>query len=144
MSTKSLNRAQLIGNLGRDPELRSTPNGVPVCTISVATTDSYKDKSGAWQESTDWHTVVLWEKLAEIANQYLKKGSKVFIEGKIKTRSYEKDGVTRYVTEIRATNMLLLGGRDTAHAGDSPQVSDGFGSMASGDDFLDQDDEVPF
>ncbi len=138
---RSLNRATLIGNLGRDPELRTTPSGISVCTISVATTDSYKNKSGEWQESTDWHSVVLWEGLAERAHKFLKKGSKVYIEGKIKTRSYEKDGVTKFVTEIRATNLILMaekpGGEGTERF---PSDID----STSYDDGMNDDDEVPF
>ena len=84
---RSLNRAQLIGNLGQDPEIRSTPSGASVCNISVATTDSYKDRNGEWQEQTEWHRVVLWNRLADTAGQYLRKGNKVFIEGKIKNKS---------------------------------------------------------
>ncbi len=140
---RSLNRATLIGNLGRDPELRTTPGGISVCTISVATTDSFKNKNNEWQESTDWHSVVLWEGLAERAHKFLKKGSKVYIEGKIKTRSYEKDGITKFVTEIRATNLILMGERVGNETGerfhsDSESVSYEDGSMNA------DDDEVPF
>ncbi len=105
---KSLNRVTLLGNLGRDPELRTTPSGASVCNFSIATTESYKDKNDQWQEVTDWHNVVFWNRQAEVAGQYLKKGSKVYIEGKLKTRSYEKDGVTRYVTEVMGNNLVLL------------------------------------
>lgn len=104
----SLNRASLIGNLGSDPDLRTTPQGSQVCSFSVATTERYKDKNGEMQDTTDWHRVVLWDKLAEIASQYLKKGSKIYIEGKIKTRSYEKDGITRSITEIVGNNLVML------------------------------------
>ncbi len=105
---KSLNRVTLLGNLGRDPEVRTTPSGATVCNFSIATTESYKDKNDQWQEVTDWHNVVFWNRQAEVAGQYLKKGSKVYIEGKLKTRSYEKDGVTRYVTEVMGNNLVLL------------------------------------
>lgn len=107
---RSLNRVQLIGNLGRDPELKSTPTGKTVCTLNIATTESYKDASGEWKESTDWHRVTLWEKLAETAGTYLKQGNKVFIEGRLSTRSYEQDGITRYITEVVANNMIMMGG----------------------------------
>ena len=138
---RSLNRATLIGNLGRDPELRTTPSGISVCTISVATTDSYKNKSGEWQESTDWHSVVLWEGLAERAHKFLKKGSKVYIEGKIKTRSYEKDGVTKFVTEIRATNLILMAEKSLGE-GNERFPSDIDHSFDDGG--MNDDDEVPF
>jgi single-strand DNA-binding protein len=135
----SLNRAQLIGNLGQDPELRSTPQGSSVCTLSIATTESYKDKaSGEWKETTEWHKVVLWDKLAESAAQYLKKGSKVFIEGKIKTRNYDdKDNVKRYVTEILGLTMIMMGGKSSGGVseGDAPYDSQ---TSAS------EEDDVPF
>lgn len=107
---RSLNRVELIGNLGQDPELRSTPQGVSVCTLRIATSESYKDKnSGEWKEVTEWHRVVLWENLAEYAAKSLKKGSKVFTEGKLKSRSYDdKDGITRYVTEIYGNSLIIL------------------------------------
>jgi len=112
---KSFNRVTLIGNLGHDPELRSTPQGQNVATLNIATTESFKDKSGEWKESTDWHRVILWNRLADIAKDYLKKGSKVYIEGKLKSRSYEdKDGVTRYITEVLALSMILLTPKDSS------------------------------
>lgn len=152
----ALNRAQLIGNLGADPELRSAPSGTSVTTISVATTDRFKDKSGEWQDRTEWHNVVLWGSLADIAKQYLKKGSKVFIEGRISYRQFEgRDGNTRYVTEIVAQQLIMLGGRGDGGSGggDSSQRNYDRGGRASdnvrqsapedhaSDDF---DDEVPF
>ena len=106
---KSLNRAQILGNLGKDPEMRTTPTGRQVCSFSMATKDSYKDKNDVWQESTEWHNIVLWDRLAETASKYLHKGSKALIEGRIKTRSYEdKNGVTKYITEIVGTSLILL------------------------------------
>ncbi|MCX6155492.1 MAG: single-stranded DNA-binding protein [Candidatus Kapabacteria bacterium] len=127
--SKSLNRAQLIGNLGKDPEMRTTPSGSSVCSFSLATTDSYKDKNGSNQESTEWHNIVLWDKLAEIAHQYLKKGSRIFIEGKIKNRSYEgKDGNTRYITEVQGNSMIMLsaaqsGSQSREYGDQKPAVS---------------------
>ncbi len=107
---RSLNRVELIGNLGQDPELRNTPQGSSVCTLKVATSESYKDKnSGEWKDVTDWHRVVLWDNLAEYASKNLKKGSKIFTEGKIKTRNYEdKEGINRYITEIVANSLIIL------------------------------------
>ena len=119
MANKGLNRATLIGNLGQDPELRTTPQGSNVCSFTLATSDRYKDKNGEWQDVTDWHRIVFWDKLAEIAGEYLKKGSRVFIEGKIKTRSYEKDGETKYITEIIGHNMLMLSAKEQSEVSDS-------------------------
>ena len=104
----TLNKAVLIGRLGKDPELKYTPSGTAVANFTVATNESYKDKDGKKVENTDWHRVVAWNKLAEICGQYLKKGSLVCIEGKIKTRSYDKDGVKHYITEIVADEMQML------------------------------------
>lgn len=108
MASRGLNRATLIGNLGKDPELRKTPQGTSVCTIRLATTESYKGKSGEWLESTEWHSVVLWDRLAEIAAELLTKSDRIFVEGKISTRTYEKDGVKKHFTEIIAKNMIIL------------------------------------
>lgn len=108
----SVNKVILMGNLGRDPEVRYMPNGEAVCNFSIATTDSWKDKSGAKQEKTEWHNIVMYRKLAEIAGEYLKKGRPVYVEGRLQTRKWEKDGVTRYTTEIVADQMQMLGGRD--------------------------------
>ena len=111
MAGKSLNRVQLIGNLGKDPEVKYTPQGTPVAKITIATNERFKDKGGEWQDRTEWHNVVLWQRLAEIAGEYLKKGGKVYVEGRLQTRSYvDKDGVKRYVTEVVAQNLVLLGG----------------------------------
>ena len=106
----ALNKVQLIGNLGRDPETRHT-SGDPVCNFSVAVTESWKDKNGDKQESTEWVRVVIWGKLAEIADKYLKKGSSVYLEGKLKTRKFERDGKDQYITEVVADRMQMLGGR---------------------------------
>ena len=128
---RSLNRAQLIGNLGRDPELRSTPSGKSVCTISVATTESYKNSNGEWQDNTEWHRVILWDRLADVAAQYLKQGSKVFIEGRIKTRSYEQEGITKYTTEIVAINMIMMGSGSGSGSGDSYPSAGNSGSSSN-------------
>lgn len=109
----SVNKVILIGNLGADPELRSFPNGDRVCNLRLATTDSWKDKaSGEKREATEWHRVVLYRKLAEIAGQYLRKGSQVYLEGRIRTRKWkDKDGQDRYSTEIEANELTMLGGK---------------------------------
>jgi single-strand DNA-binding protein len=108
-----INKAILLGNLGKDPVLRRTESGVPVATFSVATSETYKDKDGIKQEKTEWHNVVLWRGLAEIAEKFLKKGDKVYIEGKIVTRSYEQEGQTKYITEIVGAEMKLLSPKGT-------------------------------
>lgn len=112
--SRSLNKVSLIGNLGKDTELKYTPNGVAVATFSIATSESWKDKDGNAQEKTEWHNIVAWRKLAEICGEYLKKGKKVYIEGKLQTRNYEKDGVKRYVTEIVADKLIMLDGGSKA------------------------------
>lgn len=109
----SLNKVMLIGNLGRDPETRYTSSGDPVCTFSIATTDTWKDKSsGEKREATEWHRIVMYRRLAEISGQYLKKGSQVYIEGRLKTRKWQdQNGQERYTTEIEGTEMKMLGSR---------------------------------
>lgn len=107
--SKTLNKAMLIGNVGRDPELKQTPSGIPVVSFRLATHDSWKDRDGITRESTDWHTVVAWRGLANIIAKIVTKGSRVYIEGKIQTRNYEdKTGVKRNIVEILADNVLLL------------------------------------
>lgn len=110
----SINKVILIGNLGRDPEVRYTPSGAAVCNVSVATTRNWKDKSsGDKVEETEWHRVVFYDRLAEIAGEYLKKGRPVYVEGRLKTRKWQdKDGKDNYTTEIVAEQMQLLGGRE--------------------------------
>ena len=110
---KSVNKVILIGNLGKDPEVKYTPQGTAVAKITLATNESYKDKAGQWQERTEWHNVVLWQRMAEIAGEYLKKGSKVYIEGRLQTRSWDdkQTNQKKYMTEVVAGTMVLLGGR---------------------------------
>ena len=112
----SINKVILIGNLGKDPEVRYTPNGAAICNITLATTRSWKNKdSGDKVEETEWHRVVFYDRLAEIAGEYLKKGRPVYVEGRLKTRKWQdKEGVDKYTTEIVADNMQLLGGREGA------------------------------
>ena len=110
-----LNKVILIGRLGREPELRFMPNGEAVCNFSVATSESWKDKNGQRQESTEWHHVTMYRKLAEIAGQYLTKGSQVYLEGKIQSRKYQgKDGIERTAYDIIANEMKMLGGNSQA------------------------------
>jgi single-strand DNA-binding protein len=131
----SVNKVTLIGNLGRDPEVRYTPNGAAVCNVSVATTRNWKDKSsGEKVEETEWHRVVFYDRLAEIAGEYLKKGRSVYVEGRMKTRKWQdKDGKDNYTTEIVADQMQLLGGREGGGMGGGG--GGGYGQQAGGDDF---------
>ena len=108
MSARSLNRATLIGNIGKDPELRKTPHGTSVCTIRMATTDVFKNRNGELCEATDWHSVVLWDRLAEIAAELLSKNDRIYVEGKLRTRTFEKDGQRKHFTEVIANNMIIL------------------------------------
>jgi len=106
----SVNKVILVGNLGKDPELRYTPSGAAVANFTIATTERYKDRDGQTQEKTEWHNIVAWRQLAEICGKYLHKGKQVYIEGKIQTRSYDdRDGNKRYITEIVADQMQMLG-----------------------------------
>lgn len=123
MATKGLNKVQIIGNLGADPDLRYMPNGTPVCNISVATTESWKDKDGNFQERTEWHRMVVYRRLAEIVGQNLKKGSQGYFEGKLQTRKWQDErGEDRYVTEIVVDNMQMLDRKQDANSQyDEPQ-----------------------
>ena len=109
--SKSLNRVQLLGHIGQAPEIKTIAEN-KVANFSIATTESYKDSSGNKQEITDWHKIVCWGKLAEIVEKYIGKGSKVFIEGKLKTKSYEKDGKKSYITEIKAESIIMLDSKE--------------------------------
>lgn len=114
-SMASVNKVIVLGNLGKDPDLRHLPNGDAVCNFSLATTESWKDKEGNKQDKTEWHNIVIFRKLAEIAGEYLKKGRPVYIEGRLQTRKWQdKEGKDRYTTEIVADQMQMLGSRDEA------------------------------
>ncbi len=123
MAGKSLNKVLLIGNLGKDPELSYTATGVAVAKFSVATGERWKDQDGNTQERTEWHNIVAWRKLAEICGQYLKKGSKVYLEGRLQTRSWDdkNTGVKRYATEVVADNLIML---DSKGAGAAVEAND--------------------
>ncbi len=147
MATRGVNKVILVGNLGQDPEVRYMPNGNAVTNISVATSESWKDKStGADQERTEWHRVVMFRRLAEIAGEYLRKGSKVYIEGKLQTRKWQdQNGQDRYTTEIVADQMQMLDSRGggTAEMGSRP--AEGRGSYGGGGDngFSQQSSQPP-
>ncbi len=141
----SVNKAILIGNLGKDPELRYTPSGKAVASFPIATSEKWKDQSGEFQESTEWHNIVVWGRTAENAKEYLSKGSPVYIEGRIQTRNYEdKDGVRRYITEIVCQRMQFLGRRGEGSGGSDytppPPPSD---ENAPFNDKV-EDDDLPF
>jgi single-strand DNA-binding protein len=155
----SVNKVILMGNLGRDPEVRFMPNGDAVCNFSIATTDSWKDKAGERQEKTEWHNIVMYRRLAEIAGEYLKKGRPVYLEGRLQTRKWQtKEGQDRYTTEVIADSMQMLGGRDGAPAQESqpssqPEARDEFDqtpsrnnqSGASNSSSFDEfEDDIPF
>jgi len=158
----SVNKVIIVGNLGRDPETRYMPSGEAVTSISVATTDKWKDRqTGEQREATEWHRISFFSKLAEIAGQYLKKGSQVYVEGRLKTRKYtDKDGVEKYATEIVADTMQMLGSRQ-GMGGGAP-MDDGYssapaprqnanagggaarGASRPAPNFSDMDDDIPF
>jgi single-strand DNA-binding protein len=158
----SVNKVIIVGNLGRDPEVRYTPNGSAVCNVSVATTRSWKNKdSGDKNEETEWHRVVFYDKLAEIAGEYLKKGRSVYVEGRLKTRKWQdKDGAEKYTTEIIATDMQMLGSREGMGGGAGADDGGGYERPApasrpaaaaanrpaatSPSGFSDMDDDIPF
>lgn len=119
-----VNKVILIGRLGKDPEVRNLDNGAVVANFSIATSESYKDRTtGEKKEVTEWHNIVLWRGLAEISQKYLRKGDMVFIEGKLRTRSWEKDGVTRYTTEVVADNMTMLSPKSGGGGGGSSEYA---------------------
>jgi single-strand DNA-binding protein len=162
----SVNKVILIGNLGRDPEVRYAPSGSAICNVTLATSRQWKDKtSGERQEETEWHRVVFYDRLAEIAGEYLKKGRPVYVEGRLKTRKWtDKDGVEKYTTEIVADQMQLLGSREGMGGGDEAGSGSGYGRAGGGEGrpaarpsapaakpaaksstgFDDMDDDIPF
>ena len=151
MASRGVNKVILVGNVGNEPEVRYMPNGNAVANISVATSDSWKDKNtGDQQERTEWHRVVFFNRLAEIVEQYVKKGSKLYIEGRLQTRSWEQDGVKRYTTEIVANEMQMLGEGEGKNSGSefTPEESYEFEAPKKtngGSEFDPEfDDDVPF
>ncbi len=136
---KSINKVILIGNLGKDPEVKFTPSGVPVAKFSLATNERFKDKAGEWQDRTEWHNIVAWQRLAEIAGEYLKKGGKVYIEGRLQTSSWEdkQSGEKKYRTEIIAQDLVLLGSRGEG-GGDFEGRSRGAAASSSSSSSMDQ------
>ena len=146
MARSGINKVIIVGNLGQDPEIKYTAGGAAVTTLSIATSDSWKDKdSGMDQERTEWHRVVLWRRLAEIAGEYLKKGSKDYIEGQLQTRKWEQEGQTRYTTEIIARDMQFLDSRGSSNTS-STQKSSEMNDQSAADvpDSAIDDDDIPF
>ena len=141
-----VNRVSLIGNLGRDPEMRYTQSGTPVCNFSLATTERYQDRNGQRQERTEWHNIVVWSKLAEICNQYLSKGRQVYIEGRIQTREWDdRDGNKRRTTEIVAQDMKMLGSAGQVGGGPpSERASRPQGETSDQMEVGISDDDIPF
>ncbi|SMO66652.1 single-stranded DNA-binding protein [Gracilimonas mengyeensis] len=155
----SLNKAMIIGNLGQDPEVRYTQSNTAVATLSIATSERFKDSNGEYQERTEWHRVVAWGRTAEVCQQYLTKGSKVYIEGPIQTRQWEdKDGQKRYTTEVKALRMIMLdsasGGPQGPQGGGQPQQQNNNQNQPASkpmssnveldSNFDDMDDDLPF
>lgn len=160
---RGVNKVILIGNLGQDPELRYTGSGTAVCNMRLATNESYKDSNGEWVDRTEWHNVVTWARLAEICGEYLKKGSMIYIEGSLQTRSWEdRDGNTRYTTEVKAQEMQMLdskgsgggssdfgsggssyGNRPASNRGSKPNQNGGREVVADSETFG-PDDDLPF
>lgn len=153
---KSVNKVILLGNVGKDPEIRSTPGGTMVASFSLATSDRYQDQQGNWQDRTEWHNIVAFKRTAEIIRDYVKKGSKLYVEGRIQTRSWDdKEGLKHYKTEIIINDLSLLSGREEGSGGYSRPASSS-GSAASfdqrppaGQDDVAQsaeisDDDIPF
>jgi len=141
-----INKAIIVGNLGRDPEIRYTQSGTAVANFSVATTEKWKDKnSGEWQERTEWHRIVAWGRLGEICGEYLSKGRQVYVEGKIQTREWtDNDGNKRYTTEIVANEMKMLGPRDSGGGYNKPSGPPGVPEYDGPPLSDDQDDDIPF
>lgn len=142
MAGKGVNRVTLVGNLGKDPEVKYTPQGTPVAKFTVATGDRFKDKDGNWQDRTEWHNVTAWGRTAEIVGEYLKKGRQVYIEGSLRTHSWDdkQTGQKKYMTEVVVNDLVLLGGGRGEGGGDFQGGSRGSSSSSSNSNF---DQRVP-
>jgi single-strand DNA-binding protein len=148
---KSVNKVILIGNLGKDPEVKYTPSGTPVAKFSLATNERYKDKNGQWQDRTEWHNIVAWQRTAEIVGEYVKKGSKIYVEGRLRTDSWDdkNTGEKKYRTEIVVNDLVLLSGRGdgesharAAGAGNSDHAPEAEPAPAHSAQITDED--IPF
>ena len=146
-SVSSMNKVILIGRLGNDPELKYTPNGTAQAQISLATSEKWKDSDGNQKEKTEWHRIVAWRRQAEFVGEWLKKGQLVSIEGKLQTRSWEQDGQKKYMTEIVADNITMLGSRAEGGGGGKaggPPKDEDAPAAASTESIDDDDDDLPF
>ena len=140
MASKGVNKAIIVGNVGSDPDIRTMPNGNQVVNLSIATSDEWKDKNtGEKKEKTEWHRCVFFNKIADIAAQYVNKGSKIYVEGRLQTRSYEQDGVKKYSTEIVVNDMQMLDSKNTNSNNEVKEASNN--DIAKFDSF---DDDIPF
>jgi single-strand DNA-binding protein len=141
---KSVNKVILVGNVGKDPEVKYTPNGVAQAKFSLATNERFKDKSGAWQERTEWHNLVAWQRLAEIVGEHVSKGAKLYIEGKLQTSNWEdrKSGEKKYRVEIVAQDIVLLGSREADCGGDRGHRDEESGAIHAGNEEV--SDDIPF
>ena len=140
---KSVNKVILVGNVGQDPEVKYTASGVPVAKVSLATNERFKDRNEQWQDRTEWHSVVAWQRLAEIVGEYVRKGSKLYVEGKLQTSTWEdkQTGEKRYRTEVVAREILLLSSRENGEGGRHTTVGD---ESASGSALTPADEDIPF
>jgi single-strand DNA-binding protein len=145
---KSVNKVIILGNMGKDPEVKYTPQGTPVAKFSIATEHGYKDKAGNWQKQTEWHNVVAWARLAEICGEYAHKGDKIYIEGRLQTRSWDdqQSGQKKYMTEVVAGDIVLLGnkggGESSNHHGDAQEEYENRGQVTQRSPITDED--IPF
>lgn len=140
---KSINKVILVGNVGKDPEVKYTPSGVALAKFSMATNERFKDKSGEWQDRTEWHNVLAWQRLAEIVGEYVQKGAKLYIEGKLQTSSWEdrNNGEKKYRTEIVARDIVLLGSRETGSNEDRDSAEEEREPVHAGEI---TDEDIPF
>jgi single-strand DNA-binding protein len=139
---KSVNKVILVGNVGQDPEIKYTASGVPVAKVSLATNERFKDRNDQWQDRTEWHTVVAWQRLAEIVGEYVRKGSKLYIEGKLRTSSWEdkQTGARKFSTDVVARDIVLLGSWDNGQEGREERAS----GRSSPEPAAVADDDIPF
>jgi single-strand DNA-binding protein len=145
--SRGVNKVILVGNLGQDPELRYTGNGTAVCSLRLATNERYKDQEGNWVDRTEWHSLVAWGRTAETCNEYLRKGSQVYFEGSLQTRSFDdREGIKKWVTEVKVRDMVMLGGRGgSPDMGSAPTASPSKDKVTDeGDDSFSPDDDLPF
>lgn len=143
---KSVNKVILVGNVGKDPEVKYSPSGTPIAKFSFATNEKYKDRNDEWQERTEWHNIVAWQRLAEIVGEYVKKGSKLYIEGKLQTSSWEdrESGTKKYRTEIVARDLVLLGLHENSSSDDRPNRNGNQHEPAYANSAEITDEDIPF